>query len=48
MENTTYRGASYTYVLLTKYYLGDQIENNEMDEECGTYKRQIECVCMWI
>ena len=46
MEKTTYRGAS--YVLLTKYYLGDHIENNEMDGECGTYKRQTEGAYMWI
>ena len=27
-------------MLITKCYLGDQIENNEMGGACGTYGRQ--------
>lgn len=28
--------------ILIKYYLGDQIQNNEMDGECDKYKKQTE------
>ena len=42
MEKTTYRVAS--FVLVTKYYLGDQIENNETDGKYGPYERQTEGV----
>ena len=28
-------------LLLTKYYLGDQIEKNELTEACGTYGERI-------
>jgi len=33
---TSQRGASCS-VLLTKYYLGDQIKEDEMGGACGTY-----------
>jgi hypothetical protein len=30
--------------LLTKYYLGDQIETNEMGGACSTYGREERCI----
>ena len=36
VEKTTYRGALW-FVLLTKYYWGDQIRKNESGGACGTY-----------
>ena len=39
MEKTTQRGAL-CYVLLTKYYSGDQIKKNQMGRACSTYGGQ--------
>jgi len=44
MTQITWRRMSYednhTYVLLTIYFLGDQIEKNEMGGAFGTYRGQ--------
>ena len=31
-------------ILLTKYYLGDQIKENEMGRICGIYRRPEKCI----
>jgi hypothetical protein len=36
--------ARVTYVLLTKYYSGNQIKKNEMEGACGTYGGQEGCM----
>jgi hypothetical protein len=35
-EMTTYRGVKLS-LLLTKYYVGDKIEKNELGRACSTY-----------
>jgi hypothetical protein len=30
--------------VITKYYLGDQMKNNEMAEVCGTYGGEERCI----
>ena len=32
------------YLLFTKYYMGDQIKNNEMGGACSTYGKQERCI----
>jgi len=32
------------YVLLTKYFSGDQVEKNEIGGECSTYWGQERCI----
>jgi hypothetical protein len=34
----------YSFVLLTKYYSGDQIKKNEVCGACGTFGRQERCI----
>jgi hypothetical protein len=43
LEENAQRAASRS-VLLTKYYSGDQIKNNEMGSACGTYGGEERCV----
>jgi hypothetical protein len=43
MEKTTEREAL-RYILLTKYFSGDQIKNIEISGVCGTYKGEKRCL----
>jgi hypothetical protein len=43
VEKTTQPGALCS-PLLTRYYLDDQIKNNEMGGACGTYGGQERCI----
>jgi hypothetical protein len=43
LEETPSQGA-FCYALLTNYYLGDQINMNEMGGAYGTYGRQDSCI----
>ena len=40
----TLQGDMICSILLTKYYLGDQIKENEMGRVCGIYRRQERCI----
>jgi hypothetical protein len=42
LGKTAYRGTS-PFVLLAKYYSGDQIKKNEMGWACGTYRAEERC-----
>jgi hypothetical protein len=43
LHGTAQRAASW-FVLLIKYYAGDQINKNKMGRACGTYGRLDNCV----
>ena len=43
-KEKTVQSAASRSALLTKYYSGDQIKNNEMGGACGTYGREERCI----